>query len=211
MPPRKPQRRQQILEALAHMLEASPGNRITTAGLARQVGVSEAALYRHFPSKTKMFEGLIEFMEDTLFSRIAIILTEEQTAALRAEKMLMLLLVFSERNPGLTRILTGDALAGETERLHQRVAQLFDRFETQLKQVIREAELREGLRPSIPLTAAANLLMSVAEGRISQYVRSGFSRSPTADWPRQWEWLMRGFFRDAVTQPIPGQATSLAR
>jgi TetR/AcrR family transcriptional regulator len=211
MPPRKSQRRQQILEALAQMLEASPGNRITTAGLARQVGVSEAALYRHFPSKSKMFEGLIEFIEDTLFSRIKIILGEEQTAAQRCEKMLMLLLVFSERNPGLTRILTGDALSGEAERLHQRVAQLFDRFEAQLKQVIREAEIREGLRPSIPLPAAANLLMAVAEGRISQYVRSGFVRAPTADWAEQWGLLMGGFFRDAITQPIPSQASSFVR
>ena len=209
MPPRKSQRRQQILEALAHMLEANPGNRITTAGLARQDGVSDAALYRHFPSKTKMFEGLIEFIEDTLFSRINIILGEEQTAAQRCEKMLMLLLVFTERNPGLTRILTGDALTGETERLHARVAQLFDRFETQLKQVIREAELREGLRPSIPLPAAANLLMATAEGRISQYVRSGFQRLPTAEWARQWELLMGGFFRDAITQPLAGQVTSV--
>jgi len=208
MPPKKSQRRQQILEALAQMLEANPGNRITTAGLAKQVGVSEAALYRHFPSKTKMFEGLIEFIEDTLFSRINIILGEEQTAAQRCEKMLMLLLVFTERNPGLTRILTGDALTGETERLHQRVAQLFDRFETQLKQVIREAELREGLRPSIPLPAAANLLMAAAEGRISQYVRSGFQRLPTTDWAKQWELLMGGFFRDAITQPLAGQITS---
>jgi TetR/AcrR family transcriptional regulator len=208
MPPRRSQRRQQILEALAQMLEANPGNRITTAGLAKQVGVSEAALYRHFPSKTKMFEGLIEFIEDTLFSRINIILGEEQTAAQRCEKMLMLLLVFTERNPGLTRILTGDALTGETERLHQRVAQLFDRFETQLKQVIREAELREGLRPSIPLPAAANLLMAAAEGRISQYVRSGFQRLPTTEWAKQWELLMGGFFRDAITQPLAGQITS---
>jgi len=208
MPPKKSQRRQQILEALAQMLEANPGNRITTAGLAKQVGVSEAALYRHFPSKTKMFEGLIEFIEDTLFSRINIILAEEQTAAQRCEKMLMLLLVFTERNPGLTRILTGDALTGETERLHQRVAQLFDRFETQLKQVIREAELREGLRPSIPLPAAANLLMAAAEGRISQYVRSGFQRLPTTEWAKQWELLMGGFFRDAITQPLAGQVTS---
>ena len=208
MPPRKSQRRQQILEALAQMLEAHPGDRITTARLAKQVGVSEAALYRHFPSKSKMFEGLIEFIEDTLFSRINIILVEEQTAAQRCEKMLMLLLVFTERNPGLTRILTGDALTGETERLHQRVAQLFDRFETQLKQVIREAELREGLRPSIPLPAAANLLMAAAEGRISQYVRSGFQRLPTTEWAKQWELLMGGFFRDAITQPLAGQITS---
>ena len=208
MPPRKSQRRQQILESLAQMLEANPGSRITTAGLAKQVGVSEAALYRHFPSKSKMFEGLIEFIEETLFSRIKIILNEEHAATQRCEKMLMLLLAFTERNPGITRILTGDALAGESERLHQRVAQLFDRFEMQLKQVIREAEMREGLRPQIPLHAAANLLMSAAEGRISQYVRSGFKRSPTADWAQQWGLLMQGFFRDAVTQPVPGQATT---
>jgi TetR/AcrR family transcriptional regulator len=208
MSPRKSQRRQQILEALAQMLEANPGDRITTAGLARQVGVSEAALYRHFPSKSKMFEGLIEFIEDTLFSRIGMILNEESTAARRCEKMLTLLLAFAERNPGITRILTGDALAGETERLHQRVQQLFDRFETQLRQVIREAEMREGLRPSIPLPAAANLLMATAEGRISQYVRSNFRRSPTDDWQDQWNLLISEFFREAVQQPMPGQQAS---
>lgn len=211
MPPKKSQRRQQILEALAQMLETGPGSRITTAGLAKQVGVSEAALYRHFPSKSKMFEGLIEFIEDTLFSRISIILNEEQLAAVRCEKMLMLLLVFAERNPGLTRILTGDALAGEHERLHIRVAQLFDRFETQLKQVIREAELREGLRPSIPLPAAANVLLSAAEGRLSQYVRSGFQRPPTTEWASQWELLMAAFFRKAVTTPVSGQTTGFIR
>ena len=201
MPPKKSQRRQQILEALAHMLEANPGDRITTAGLAKQVGVSEAALYRHFPSKSKMFEGLIEFAEETLFTRVNIILSEESTAARRCEKMLTLLLTFSARNPGITRILTGDALAGEAERLHHRVAQLFDRFETQLKQVIREAEVREGLRPVIPLSAAASLLLACAEGRISQFVRSGFRRTPTADWPQQWQQLIEGFFREAVSQP----------
>ncbi|MFT6958494.1 MAG: TetR/AcrR family transcriptional regulator [Halieaceae bacterium] len=210
MSPKKSQRRQQILEALAQMLEANPGNRITTAGLAKQVGVSEAALYRHFPSKSKMFEGLIEFIEDTLFSRIKLIISEEPTAAARCEKMLLLLLAFAERNPGITRILTGDALAGESERLHQRVAQLFDRFETQLKQVIREAEMREGLRPQIPLAAAANLLMAAAEGRISQFVRSGFQRAPTADWQDQWDLLMRGFFREAITQTMPGQTSTYA-
>ena len=210
MPPRKSQRRQQILEALAQMLEANPGNRITTAGLARQVGVSEAALYRHFPSKSKMFEGLIEFIEETLFSRIKLIISEEPSAAVRCEKMLMLLLAFTERNPGITRILTGDALAGETERLHLRVAQLFDRFETQLKQVIRDAEVREGLRPVIPLPAAANLLMATAEGRISQYVRSGFKRPPTEGWKQQWDLLIDGFFKAAVSQPVPGQNSSFA-
>lgn len=204
MPPKKSQRRQQILEALAQMLEANPGNRITTAGLAKQVGVSEAALYRHFPSKSKMFEGLIEFIEETLFSRISLILHEESTAKARCEKMLMLLLTFAERNPGITRILTGDALAGETERLHVRVAQLFDRFETQLKQVIRDAEMHEGLRPVIALPAAANLLISAAEGRMSQYVRSGFKRPPTQDWKLQWELLMTGFFREAISQSSTG-------
>jgi TetR/AcrR family transcriptional regulator len=206
MPPKKSQRRQQILEALAQMLEANPCDRITTAGLAKQVGVSEAALYRHFPSKSKMFEGLIEFIEETLFTRVSIILNEEQTAAKRCEKMLMLLLAFSERNPGISRILTGDALTGETHRLHLRVAQLYDRFETQLKQVLREAEVKEGVRPVIPLAAAANLLLSAAEGRISQYVRSGFERMPTTDWQAQWQLMIHGFFKEAVTQPIPGQA-----
>lgn len=200
MPPRNSQRRQQILEALAQMLEANPGSRITTAGLARQVGVSEAALYRHFPSKSKMFEGLIEFIEETLFTRINIILNEEVGAARRCEKILGLLLAFTERNPGITRLLTGDALAGETERLHMRIAQLFDRIETQLKQILREAEMREGLRPVLPLNSAANLLLACAEGRISQYVRSEFKRPPTADWPAQWQLLMAGFFRPAVAQ-----------
>jgi TetR/AcrR family transcriptional regulator len=198
MSPRKSQRRQQILQALAHMLEANPGERITTARLAKQVGVSEAALYRHFPSKSKMFEGLIDFIEETLFSRINIILAEESQAATRCEKMLGLLLAFTERNPGITRILTGDALAGETERLRARVAQLFDRFETQLKQVIREAEMREGLRPVLPVNIAANLLLAVAEGKISQYVRSNFQRSPTEGWPDQWELIIAGFFRDNI-------------
>ena len=175
--------------------------------LAKQVGVSEAALYRHFPSKSKMFEGLIEFIEETLFSRVNIILAEESTAASRCEKMLSLLLTFTERNPGITRILTGDALAGETDRLHARVAQLYDRFETQLKQVLREAEMREGLRPVLPINTAANLLLAAAEGRISQYVRSGFQRAPTEAWDDQWALLINGFFRPALQSGQTGQAS----
>jgi TetR/AcrR family transcriptional regulator len=206
MSPRKSQRRQQILEALAQMLEASPGERITTARLATQVGVSEAALYRHFPSKSKMFEGLIEFIEETLFTRIGIILTDEAQAINRCEKMLALLLGFTERNPGITRILTGDALAGETERLHIRVAQLFDRFETQLKQVLREAEIREGLRTRLSVNSAANLLLAAAEGRISQFVRSGFQRPPTDGWPEQWQQLSHDFFRQTPVTANPTQA-----
>ena len=205
MPARKSQRKQQILEALAQMLEANPGERITTAGLARQVGVSEAALYRHFPSKTKMFEGLIEFIEETLFSRIGVILGEEETASGQCEKILVLLLAFCERNPGITRILTGDALAGETDRLHRRVVQLYDRIETQLRQVLREAELREGLRPSLPLPAAANLMMALAEGRIAQFVRSGFSQRPTTHWQEQWTFIDQRLFRPAVA---PGSSSA---
>ena len=125
---RKTSRKEQILQALAHMLETAPGERITTSALAKEVGVSEAALYRHFPSKAKMFEGLIEFIEDTIFSRIAFILTDNQSAQIRCEKILLLFLGFCEMNPGLTRLLTGDALAGETERLRHRIFQLFERF-----------------------------------------------------------------------------------
>lgn len=196
--PRNASRRQQILEALAHMLEVSPGERITTARLAQEVGVSEAALYRHFPSKSKMFEGLIEFIEETVFSRIQLILEEEADAVPRCEKILMLLLTFSERNPGMCRILTGDALAGETGRLRVRVVQFFDRLETQLKQVLREAELREGLRTTVTTSVAANLLLATAEGKISQFVRSEFRRPPTDNWQEQWPLLIDGLFREAM-------------
>ncbi|WP_317932140.1 nucleoid occlusion factor SlmA [Halioxenophilus sp. WMMB6] len=194
----KVSRRQEILQALAHMLEVSPGTRITTAALAKQVGFSEAALYRHYPSKSKMFEGLIEFIEETVFTRINLILSEHAEALIRLEKILMLLLTFTERNPGITRILTGDALTGENERLHNRVVQFYDRLETQIKQIIREAEIREGVRPQIGLTAAANLLMATAEGRIAQYVRSGFKRPPTENWAEQWGLLTASFFRQAL-------------
>lgn len=196
---KKPSRRDQILHALATMLEVNPGARITTARLAKEVGVSEAALYRHFPSKAKMFEGLIEFIEDTIFSRVSRILNDESSALPRCEKILRLLLDFTERNPGITRILTGDALAGETDRLRQRVERFFDRLETQLKQIIREAELREGIRPVLTASATANLLLAAAEGRISQFVRSEFKRSPTQDWSEQWAFLTNGLMREAVT------------
>ncbi len=193
--PRKISRKDQILQALAHMLENAPGERITTSSLAKEVGVSEAALYRHFPSKAKMFEGLIEFIEDALFSRIGLILESEPTALARCEKILMLLVGFCEKNPGLTRILTGDALAGEPVRLRQRVAKLFDRLETQIKQVLREAEINEGLRTRSTLNTTANLILSTAEGRICQFVRSEFKKKPTENWQRQWECLSEIVFR----------------
>lgn len=188
-------RRQQILESLAKMLEDSPGARITTAALAKEVGVSEAALYRHFPSKSKMFEGLIEFIEETIFTRITLIVAEEPTALKRCENIILLLLTFTERNPGITRLLTGDALTGETERLRNRIAQLFERIETQIKQILREAELREGIRPTLPVSAAANLLMACMEGRITQFVRSEFKRLPTEYWSDQWPLIAQGLMR----------------
>lgn len=195
---KKSSRRQQILEALAHMLEESPGERITTAGLAKTVGVSEAALYRHFPSKAKMFEGLIEFIEENIFSRVNLIIDNEPTALARCEKIIGLLLTFAERNPGMSRILVGDVLIGETERLRARINQFFDRLETQLRQILRDAELREGVRPSIPVSSAVNLLMANAEGRIGQFVRSEFKRRPTEYWQEQWPVLMEGFFKPAM-------------
>ncbi|MEM1143670.1 MAG: nucleoid occlusion factor SlmA [Pseudomonadota bacterium] len=201
--PRNAQRRQQILEALARMLEDNPGDRITTARLAREVGVSEAALYRHFPSKAKMFDGLIEFCEEVLFQRIALILQEEPLALKRCGMILSLLVSFSERNPGISRVLTGDALTGETDRLRHRVNQLLERVETQLKQILREAEIREGLRPVLPVSEAAVLLTSCAEGRIAQFVRSEFRRSPSAGWDEQFAYLTDGLMR-AVPQGPSG-------
>ena len=191
---KKPSRKDQILQSLATILEQSPGQRVTTAGLAKHVGVSEAALYRHFPSKAKMFEALIEFIENTIFSRITQIMSEEMQADKRCEMILGLILTFSERNPGITRILTGDPLAGETERLRQRVTQLFDRIEAQLRQIIREMPLRGEQKTSTDPIVAANLLLSLVEGRIGQYVRSNFERKPTTEWDGQWQVIREGLF-----------------
>ena len=179
-------RKQQILEALAGMLENTPDSRITTAKLAASVGVSEAALYRHFPSKTKMFEALIAFAEEALFTRIGRLSEEHSGALTQCQGYLRLYIEFCERNPGITRLLTGRALTGESGRLHQQVAQLYERLETQLRQTLREAELREHIRTLIPVSTAANLLMSAAEGRVHQYCRSDFKRLPSEGWSEQW-------------------------
>ena len=187
----KASRKDQILQALARMLETSPGERITTAALAKEVGVSEAALYRHFPSKARMFEGLIKFIEETLFLRISRILDEESNAEIRCHKILTLLLTFSDKNPGMTRLLTGDVLAGETERLRVRIAQFYNRFESQLKQILREAQIRENLKATTSPAALANLLLACAEGRLIQFVRSEFQQSPLENWDIQWEFLSR--------------------
>ena len=191
----KGNRRQEILQAFALMLETHPGSRITTAALAGQVGVSEAALYRHFPSKAKMLEGLIEFIEESLFSRIGRILSEEPTAQRRCGMILWLLLSFAERNPGMARLLVGDALLGETERLRGRIRQLFDRLETQLRLILREWAVTRVPGPELGSTAGANLLLSASEGRINQFVRSEFRSLPTSGWEEQWAALERAVFR----------------
>lgn len=187
-------RAQEILEALAQQLETQPGQRITTALLAKAVGVSEAALYRHFPSKARMFEALIEFIEESIFGLVSRILEEHATAASRCENIITVLLSFSARNPGLTRILVGDALIGENERLRTRISQFYDRLETQLKQILREAESKNELPVGHPSTAIANLLLATAEGRMNQFVRSGFKQSPLERWDQQWALLLRSAF-----------------
>jgi len=186
----KPNRKQQILECLARMLESGHGQRITTAKLAADVGVSEAALYRHFPSKARMFEGLIEFIEESIFSRINLILSDHKEALVRCHHILHVLLIFAERNPGMCRILSGDALMGENERLRIRVNQFFEKLESQFKQVLRERKLREGKGFTINELALANLLTAYAEGKISQYVRSEFQKKPSNDFNDQWQFLM---------------------
>jgi TetR/AcrR family transcriptional regulator len=190
--PRRGERRQTILETLAHMLEKNQGEHITTAQLARAVGVSEAALYRHFASKAKMFEGLLEFIEETLFTRINKIIAEESRAEPRVQSILFLLLGFADKNPGMARLLYGDVLVGETERLRQRVVQIYERIETQLKQILREGEVGENLR--VPIADTAALLLAVVEGSITRYVRSEFQSSPVAGWDKQWELLRKGVF-----------------
>lgn len=184
-------RKDQILQALARMLESALGERITTAALAKEVGVSEAALYRHFPSKARMFEGLIKFIEETLFARISRIINEESNAEIRCQNILLLVLTFCDKNPGMTRLLIGDALTGETERLRERIAQFFNRLESQLKQILREAQIRENLKTTISPTVLANLLLASCEGRLVQFVRSEFTVSPLENWETQWEFLSK--------------------
>lgn len=190
----KPTRRQLILEALARELEENPGERITTAALSRAVGVSEAALYRHFASKAKMFEGLIDFAEESIFARINQIMQEPLEARQRCNQLLYLVLAFSDKNPGITRVLLGDALVGETERLLIRVSQFFTRLETQLKQILREGEMRSEASSKVEASVAANLMLALAEGLMHQYLRSRFQLRPLAQWDAQWQVLDRSLF-----------------
>lgn len=188
-------RRQDILEALARELETNPGTRITTAGLARAVGVSEAALYRHFASKAKMFEGLIDFAEDSVFSLVNRVMEQEKDVTARCEKILTVLLTFAERNPGISRVLIGDALVGENERLRKRVSQFFERLETQFKQILREANLSGEVRAAESIDATANILLTFAQGKVCEYIRSSFTNKPTGHWQDQWAIMKPGMFR----------------
>lgn len=190
----KPNRKEEILQVLAQMLETDPGERVTTAKLAAKVGVTEAALYRHFPSKGKMFEGLIELIEEAIFPRITKINQDVQKAAERLQRILTLVLAFSEKNPGLCRIIMGDALSGEQPKLRKRAAQICERLETELAQVLTDAEQNEKLRVRLGADVAANLLLMNLEGRIHQYVRSEFKLTPTTSWSLHWPVLAGGLF-----------------
>ena len=186
----KRSRKEQILQSLASMLEATPGGRITTAQLAKNVGVSEAALYRHFPSKAKMFEALIEFIEDAIFSRISLITKEQSDASKQIELILRMIVTFCDRNPGICRIMTGDAIVGEHERLQKRVEQLYERIETHIKQIFRKAEAAQASLTPISTSDSAALLTSFVEGKIFQFVRSRFKKSPLVGWDEQIKLLL---------------------
>lgn len=190
MPPKvaqkKVNRKEDILRTLAFMLEGKPGERITTAKLATQVGFSEAALYRHFPSKARMFEGLIDFIDETIFSQINVIKATEKKAFIRIEHLLYFLLAFAEQNPGITRLLTGDALLGENKRLQTRIEHVFSKLGSQIKQILREKPIQDGGKLLIDEAIISNLLLAYVEGRMNQFVRSQFKQKPTTDFKAQW-------------------------
>ncbi|CCW30465.1 nucleoid occlusion factor SlmA [Xenorhabdus nematophila] len=188
---KKKNRREEILQALAHMLETSDGSqRITTAKLAANVGVSEAALYRHFPSKTRMFDSLIEFIEDALISRINLILQDEKDTITRLRLILVLILGFAEKNPGLTRIMTGHALMFEQDRLQNRINQLFERIEVQLRQILKEKKMRDGQGFDYDETVLASQLLAFCEGMLSRFVRSEFRYRPTTEFEVRWPLIL---------------------
>jgi TetR/AcrR family transcriptional regulator len=182
-------RKLQILQTLAEMLEQPAAEKITTASLAAKIDVSEAALYRHFASKAQMFEGLIEFIEETLFGLINKITAEEKSGLRQLESITTMLLGFAQKNRGMTRVLIGDALVHENERLQVRINQLHDRVEATLKQAIRFAAGQNELPAGIDAAARANLIMSCVSGRWQQFAKSGFRRDPMQYWPDQWRTL----------------------
>jgi TetR/AcrR family transcriptional regulator len=176
--PKPGERRVQILEALATMLQQPGSERITTAALAAKLEVSEAALYRHFASKAQMFEGLIEFIEQSVFTLINQIAERETAGTSQAAKTVAMLLQFAEKNPGMTRVMVGDALVYENERLQQRMNLFFDKVESSLKQSLREAG--EGsATPAADAQVRASLLTAFVVGRLQRFARSGFKRLPS--------------------------------
>jgi TetR/AcrR family transcriptional regulator len=178
--PKPGERRIQILQTLAAMLEQPGADRITTAALAARLEVSEAALYRHFASKAQMFEGLIEFIEQSVFTLINQIAERDPSGSVQAQKIVTVVLQFGEKNPGMTRVMVGDALVFENERLLARMNQFFDRIESQLRQSLRGAADAAGsMTPTVDAAALASMLTSFMVGRLHRYARSGFKRAPT--------------------------------
>jgi TetR/AcrR family transcriptional regulator len=178
--PKPGERRVQILQALATMLEQPGAERITTAALAARLEVSEAALYRHFASKAQMFEGLIEFIEQSVFTLVNQIGEREPPGAPQAAKTVAMLLQFAEKNPGMTRVMVGDALVFENERLQQRMNQFFDKIESTLKQSLRSAADGDGsATPSLDAQVRASMLTAFVVGRLQRFARSGFKRAPS--------------------------------
>jgi TetR/AcrR family transcriptional regulator len=187
---RQGERRGQILQTLASMLENPRAEKITTAALAAQLDVSEAALYRHFASKAQMYEGLIEFIETTLFSLINKIQSDSEDGGAQAEQIVSMLLSFAEKNPGMTRVLTGEALVHEDERLQQRINQLFDRLEASLRQSLRVAQLADRLPREHDINAHAAVLAAYVTGRWQIFVKTGFKRRPQEGWEAQRVFLL---------------------
>jgi TetR/AcrR family transcriptional regulator len=178
--PKPGERRVQILQTLAAMLEEPGADRITTAALAAKLSVSEAALYRHFASKAQMFEGLIEFIEQSIFTLIYQITVRDADPALLARRIVFMLLQFGEKNPGMARVMVGDALVFENERLSARMNQFFDKIESQLRQSLRAAAEQAGSQtPTVDANGRASALTALAVGRLQRFTRSGFKRSPT--------------------------------
>ncbi len=185
-------RKNQILQTLAQMLEGPTAEKVTTAALARQLDVSEAALYRHFSGKAQMFEGLIEFIEQTLFALINKITSEEKSGVRQCEAVIGVLLGFAQKNRGMTRVLIGDALVNENEKLQLRINQLHERLEATLRQSLRFAMSANEVAQDADAAAEANLIMSFVVGRWHQFAKSGFKRDPAENWGRQWKQLMEG-------------------
>jgi TetR/AcrR family transcriptional regulator len=186
------ERKDQILQTLAQMLENPAGEKITTAGLAARLGLSEAALYRHFKGKAEMFEGLIEFIEQALFGLINKIGGEEKSGVRQLEAMIGVLLAFAQKNPGMTRVLIGDALVNEDDRLQARINQLHDRLEAALKQALRFGVSQKEIAQDVDVAAHANVVMSFVIGRWHLFAKSGFKRDPAELWAKQWRLLMEG-------------------